>query len=442
MINAFEAGDVLTTDDGVPMTICGVAGVCGGYLVYDVEYNGRPYLLRWCSSSYLEALRAKSEDAPSKIYSRLKKMVSEGAPDEAFAWPVAVTEWERGENNSFGYVIPRIDSSAYTEFTDYLLCKVGFKNMQTMLTACINIAYSLERLYQRGIFFGCLDNTDIFINADKGSVRLAFGDKLLLQNGPVGMLGKAMYLAPEISTGAAPDEASERFTLAIILFRIMMNGQHPFVWINSLNNEDSTADGLGSAFIFDLEDGRNAPDPKRHRATLDRWLHYPKYIRELFLGFFSGRGVSDPVTRPTLEQIIDALVRLRGELMPCPVCGEGIIWVDEIGEHQCDRCQSTALAKVRLILPDKSIPLATGMYVYCCQIDPLEKELGEVAFRLLRNSEKGLFGLGNLMQGKTIAVIGKDGIKKEANHAQVAVIANGDDVVICEKKGKIEIINS
>ena len=155
--------------------------------------------------------------APKVFYENLKHNYIKQSPDKrVFLWPEDITEWIDG---TFGYVMP-LRPSGYYEVGDYLLTKVKFKSMKTVIDAAMNIVSAYRILHNNGYCYQDLNDGNFFINPNNGQVLICDNDNVAPDGTHTGIIGKPGYIAPEIILGQKekdptkrkmPDTYSDRF---------------------------------------------------------------------------------------------------------------------------------------------------------------------------------------------------------------------------------------
>ncbi len=460
MGKVLKVGDSIVSKKGVTIKITKLISAKGGQgLVYGVDYGGTPRVLKWYKNTYLNGLRNKqircnangevkkmtepdekgdtTISAAEAFYNNLCANSKNAPPTKHFVWPQDVTVWHSGSQDSYGYIMDFIDMNTYIELTDYFLFKARFKDRGAMLTACLNIIQAFEKLHVRGLSYQDLNNGNIFIKSDTGEVLIADNDNITPNGMNLGVGGKDRYMAPEVVMGHAPDKMTDRFSLAIILFRIMMAGQHPLEGVYSENNDEKTVYGKDPVFLFDPTDNRNAPVPQKHKNVLVMWPQYPEYIHKMFLAFFGKQGLTNPASRPVEALLIDTIVRLRGEMVDCPKCKEAPVFLSTKGSVQCPKCKATLTVPCKIKFPGTIIPIVPGTVVYKCQFDRTCQEFDVPAFKFMVNTAKKMYGFGNMMKDTPWVVSYPDGTRKDVSYGQVAEFKMGMKIGIGAIIGEI-----
>lgn len=154
----------------------------------------------------------------------MKRNADSGAPSNAFLWPLAVTEKQKG---SFGYIM-KLRPRGYREFSDFMLAKVQFSSMAANINAAIKICDAFQKLHIRGLSYQDMNDGNFFINPRNGDVLICDNDNVAPDKTNLGIIGKAGYLAPEIvDQKTMPNRYSDYFSMAVILF-ILFYFNRPF----------------------------------------------------------------------------------------------------------------------------------------------------------------------------------------------------------------------
>ena len=305
-------------------TILEFLGGGGQGNVYRVECNGKQMALKWYHKSTVDKMKN-----PQEFYENLKANIKKGAPTKAFLWPEELSDWIDG---SFGYIMP-LRPAGYEELTRFLLwdpktrrMKASFANITARCNAAINIIEGFRALHNDGYSYQDLNNGNFFIDPKNGDVLICDNDNVSERGVNFGIAGKQRYMAPEVVLGGSPDKRSDRFSLAVILFRMLFI-EHP------LEGKYSTPPcmtpelekkfyGSDPVFVLDPEDDRNAANNQLNTNTVRFWKIYPDYIRDLFIESFGKKSVQPPYDRVIEMTWLDAFVKLRSETVPCPHCGK------------------------------------------------------------------------------------------------------------------------
>lgn len=280
------------------------------------------------------------------------------------AWPLSPLY--DSTHNFIGFGMARI--SATTELDDLYVypSKNQTVNMKEKVKILISLCDVIDRLHGTGQVFGDFnpnnikvksDSTVSFVDADSYHVRSGIQEYRCVVCAPG-------YVAPEVikackggityadCPGSTFTKNTDHFALAIHVFRMLMNGCHPFICERYVVHGGSTP----------------APKPMDKRVesgetpffkTIPNYTtpHYapdikafPSYIRDLFKQAFVD-GHTNPNSRPNAMTWKTALARFEGELVKCNHGNNGhYYWKDY---HTCPYCEADARhnQKIRVALP-------------------------------------------------------------------------------------------
>ena len=149
------------------------------------------------------------------------------APSQSFLWPLAITETING---SYGYVM-KLRPEGFIDLGKFFCIdenpQAYFRSTLAKLTASLQICDAFSRLHQSGFSYQDINDGSFLIDPLKGHVRICDNDNIVFDGLSNGIAGKPHYMAPEVANGKIPNTASDRFSLAIILYRLFMV-DHPF----------------------------------------------------------------------------------------------------------------------------------------------------------------------------------------------------------------------
>ena len=391
VIMALKIGQTLYSTDGEPIVVKGFIGEGGQGGVYRVTYGGREMALKWYHPLFVKNINSIA------FYKNLQANIRNRAPSESFVWPEALTTWSGKKEDCFGYIMKLIPKE-YSDLTSIYMKRSKFDEVfsSRMFKACVKIAEAFDTLHNRGYSYQDINDGNFYINVKTGDVLICDNDNVTTNSENLGVIGKQRYMAPEIVLGKMPDRYSDRFSLAVVLFRLLFVGQHP------LEGQYSTPPcmterlekifyGQDPVFIFDPQDARNKPTPILNKAAMVLWPYYPDFIKSLFIKTFNKSSYQNPYSRLVVGEFITDFTRLRSSVVACPKCGKEII-LQEGKETTCHGCGAVRRAIVYVDFNGiYRTPAAPGTMLY--------SEDGPDAFaEFLLNREKTVLSIKNLTQ--------------------------------------------
>lgn len=362
--------------------------------VYRVAYNGGVYALKWYS-------KIVPTDA---FYANLVHNISLGTPEEHFLWPQAITEKIRGR---FGYIM-ELCPSGYREYGEFLSGDARFKSWDLLFKAALNIVESYFALHSMGYSYQDLNEGSFFINPDDGDVLICDNDNVAPFGRNLGVKGMPRYMAPEVVLNKArPNMHTDRFSLAIILFRLFYI-DHPlegrFTIEFPLNDENGAQlFGENPVFIYDPNNDKNRPKPDAQPNVVMRWPMFPPDLTAAFTKAFT-KGLKDINSRITEQQWREVLVKARGMLVRLD------------GKEQfvnAYKPESIPRGCRLLRTEEQVIALAPESILYKCQIDRISTDYRTpVAVVKASTANKAVYGLGNLSDQEWVCTLpGKNPVK-------------------------------
>lgn len=404
-MSEIQIGHGIETEFGGTVKVTCIIGKGRQSTVYLVESNSQQKVLK-----YYNASKVKNLD---KIRENIRRNIKDGEPNNKFLWPKYMTKVD-SKTGAFGYFMElKPDSfeyfvdimNGYKFVTDFntgniVKKKVRFSSLYAMITAVINIVNSFRQINSAGKSFHGLSEGSFFINTDTGAVLVSDCDTIAPHGTNLDMQIRSVYKAPEILTGGFPDEKSDMYSLALILFRLLFRGD-PFegektVMDVCLNEKELARHySTDAVFIYDPDNNSNRALRGIHDNVLKFWRDYPEYIKDAFVQSFT-EGVHNPEKRLTFDEWQNLFIRLRSEILSC-ICGKSnFISMTAKPEDDVFVCPSCRLKYASMKFTNRiyRMPLYIGCKIFECEIDPSTEDFLSVAGELVENKlQKGLMGI-------------------------------------------------
>lgn len=393
-MSLLKIGDTVKMKYGGEAKVLEELGSGGQGTVYKVSYNGREYALKWY---HKDAFKNKGQ----AFYQNLENNIQKGAPTDDFLWPLGITEVYNGV---FGYIM-ELRPAGYHELTEFFVGSKGkgqvrFKSFHAIADAAINIIQAFRELHNSGYSYQDINNGNFFINPDNGKVLICDNDNVSPFGTNLGVLGKQRYMAPEVVTGGDPDKQSDRFSLAVILFRLLFIN-HPLEGKRStppcMTKElERKYYGEDPIFVYDPYDESNRPIPGTDKNLKTFWPVYPDYIKELFERAFSKDVMLKKAHRVIEKEWLDVFLRLKASIVICPHCKEETI-ISQQGENECIECGKKIDVPNAIRFRTVTIPLYPGTKILMWHVDSSQNDVDTQIGEVLRNPKNpDLFGIKNL----------------------------------------------
>lgn len=394
-MGSLKVGDTVKMKYGGEAEILAEFGSGGQGTVYKVSYNGKEYALKWY---HKDVFKDKAKD----FYQNLENNIQKGAPTKDFLWPLGITEVHAGV---FGYIMD-VRPTGYYELTEFFVGskkkkQVRFQSFHAIADAAINIIQAFRELHNSGYSYQDINNGNFFINPENGKVLICDNDNVSPFGMNLGILGKQRYMAPEVVTGKNdPDKQSDRFSLAVILFRLLFIN-HPLEGKRStppcMTKElEKRYYGEEPVFVYDPNDDRNRPVPGTDKNLKTFWPVYPQYMKDLFIRAFSSDVMLKKAPRVIEKEWLDAFFRFKASIVRCPYCGEETFIVRQ-GDNICIECKKKITVPNAIQFSTVTVPLYPGTKLMMWHADSsqndVDTQLGEV---IANPGNPNLFGIRNL----------------------------------------------
>ena len=268
----------------------------------------RPEVLVKCY--HAEILAKNGPTLRHKIEAMTKVKAQFGHP--AMSWPLievfdANQEW-------IGYAMRRVSGVKLHFLAHALLYKKHFPNLnrQQLVQILLNLVQMVQQLHAQQMMIGDYNLNNFLCDPSTLAVGLIDCDSYQIQ------IGNTRYPCPVGSPDLTPLEhhgmayanvvrnpASESFSLAIILFKCLMLGRHPY---DVLDGEDPVSNLKAGRFAYGIGN-KGIPTGDWYNI----WSHMPHRIKSMFIQTFVD-GATDPTQRPTLDAWHEALTVYGKEL--------------------------------------------------------------------------------------------------------------------------------
>lgn len=430
----FEPGTVLKTIQGNDVHIERLLAESGRGAIYQVTVNGQPKALKWCTSSPLD------NDFYS-FWTRTKLKADLGAPCDSILWPEDITDLS---NDGFGYVMQLIPEG-YQDLYDILTRKVGFSSFRAIIDVATNLVLVFQQMHLAGYCY-CAHHGDFFVNPRSGRVIFTHPDYIVPIGEQFNILGNYRFMAPEVVLGSeSPGEANEQYVMSVYLFMLLclchpLEGKRSLVPALSSEYQQKLY-GSEALFMMDPENDSNGPHRLIHKNTILLWNVLPAYFQALFHRSFGKQGLTNPDSRVAEEEWVEALCRLRGDVLRCD-CGSEM-FVEEGMTGVCDVCGKPLASPLRLDLSNYSLPAVKGSRLFRCQFGeyPSEEALSPVAHVIEKKDSPGVLGIQNISGETWIATTSK-GASRTIDTNEVVPLKTGISIEICNSILRIRESNS
>ena len=235
---------IVFTDKKKRITLLGPVKTGGEGAIYIVK--NEPGL---CAKIYFKD--KINTELQSKIIAMIKNPPGENLTghkkslrSSSISWPVSVLYESSDKNAQFaGFTMPLVDTSLFNEAHMYYDPQDRMKNLGGsfswlyLLTAAFNISYVVSQIHKKGHRIGDMSATNILI-ARTAAVSIIDCDSFQIDDAELKKtyytkVATGDFLPPELMGKNFREENIDRyysdlFALGVIIFKLLMNGYHPF----------------------------------------------------------------------------------------------------------------------------------------------------------------------------------------------------------------------
>lgn len=266
----------------------------------------------------------------SERFEKLRIMVC-NPPDDptkhlkhpSIAWPIELL-CDAASGQPVGFVMPRVQnmlplSDVYT--LRARLQKLPSFDYLYLVRTAYNLCAAVRAVHRGGCVIGDLNESNVLVS-EQALVTLVDADSFQVQDPQTGrvyrsLVGKPEYTPPELQ-GCRFAEVDRRpehdaFALAVLIFRLLMEGFHPFDGVYRGRGEPPRIDERIRRGYFPYARGNRVIDPSPNAPPFE--ILHPK-LQKLFLRCFE-EGFASPAARPQVQEWLETLRRVESGLRQC-----------------------------------------------------------------------------------------------------------------------------
>lgn len=269
-----------------------------------------------------EKIRAMVENPPDDP-------TFEARGHRSLAWPEVTLYHDARRTQFAGFLMPLLDtrvfqaSHTYYDPEDRLRRFGGGFTFRHLITVASNLASAVTAVHERGHRVGDLRETNLFVSPT-ALVTVLDCDSMQVRDGRSGEIffarvGTGEYLPPELQGadfGRVDHDrtGSDRFALAVLVFKLLLNGVHPFQSRGPAVDDAPSTEAKIKKGLFPYAAGVRGATPPGY--ALPFGLLAPR-LQELCLRCFVG-GRGSAAARPAPGDWLEGLEEARSALVQCP----------------------------------------------------------------------------------------------------------------------------
>ncbi|ALU42388.1 protein kinase domain-containing protein [Pseudoalteromonas rubra] len=360
--------------------LLGKGGQGSVFLVED-DLEGAQYAVKWYN-------KAAGSIAQKE---QIQALVARGAPpilDDGihFIWPMECVTQEG--NNSFGYVMPLIDTSVFTSMNRIIdqRDKQFLQPLQATLSRiCRRLITALDAIHISGFAYCDINAGNIMMDPVNGAIVICDNDNVVINNCRPSIAGVWEFMAPEVGLGnSRPNADSDLYSVAMLIYFLWM-WEHPMYGIKA--DGYRCLDGVVRSkiyceepiFVFHPTDKSNTAIGLEPDTHVRRWYRMcPPRLKTLFIKIFTD-GVHNPSSRPRLPEWKKLFQDMEANEVTCQ-CGAKNVWDGVNKPLMCWRCEKEIKLPLCLSIPlgryeKRVMLLSTGKEVFGSQLNSLDQEV-------------------------------------------------------------------
>jgi DNA-binding helix-hairpin-helix protein with protein kinase domain len=245
----------------------------------------------------------------------------------SIAWPIEAVFFDKERTRFAGYTMPFIDTKVFKESHTYydpadrIREFGGAFTWKYLMTSAFNIANAVTSIHQKGHCIGDLRENNIlvspntliaFVDCDSFQIRDSANGKVFYTR-----VGTGEFLPPELHSVNFKNSDheriySDRFALAILIFKFLMMGTHPYQAKGPAMDDTPSTEGKIIKGLFPYCDNMDVRPPD----YAPPYEIMPPSLRDLFARCFV-EGHKNPSKRPTAREWLDALRDVIDTLKEC-----------------------------------------------------------------------------------------------------------------------------
>jgi DNA-binding helix-hairpin-helix protein with protein kinase domain len=264
----------------------------------------------------------------------------------SIAWPTELLR-DTATNQLVGFVMPRVRqmlplSEVYNPRARRR--QLPLFNYRYLVRTARNLCAAVQAVHQAGYVIGDLNESNVLVS-DQALVTLVDADSFQVRDPETGvvyrsLVGKPEYTPPELQGCSFADvdrqPEHDAFALAVLIFRLLMEGFHPFDGVYRGRGEPPELGARIRQGYFPYARGRTGIEPSPLAPPFE--MLHPD-LQALFVRCFE-EGHRNRSVRPRVEDWLEALEGAEDALQQCGQNEQHYYWVHWSGCPWCARQQA------------------------------------------------------------------------------------------------------
>lgn len=294
----------------VAQPLGGLLGTGGEGSVYRLQQ--RPDLVVKCYHGDKLAKQGDALKAKVEAMITLRDNIQKSGPQAPFSWPLLSVYDEQGQ--WMGYAMKAAAGEPMSRLAHPMLCAKKFVGLDRtgVVTYLMQFLKAVQTLHRMGVMVGDYNLNNVMCTPGSNQISLIDCDSY-----QANVQGR-WFACPVGSPDMTPPEhhgvsfdmvqrtlTSEMFSVAIVLFKCLMLGRHPY---DIVGGDDPVRNLKSGRFAYGIG---NTGVPKGPWYNI--WSHMPFRLKSMFIQTFT-EGARTPDKRHSLAEWHEALSVYRSEL--------------------------------------------------------------------------------------------------------------------------------
>jgi DNA-binding helix-hairpin-helix protein with protein kinase domain len=289
-------------------------------------------------------LQAMIERPPEHLVSRVNGRVL-----PVFAWPTHIVE--DAQRECAGFLMPEIPLQQAATLQVFMsrttMSRALSKEdccLPRRVQICRNLASAIAEIHRQHHYCVDIKPQNIYLFKDTGIVCLVDNDSFAISgNGGERFTASAYspeYVAPELlnnnlAANSVCDDRQDRFALAVLMFRLLDNGLHPFQGIPGIDTDEWNIDFCIRQGYYPHGTAAHASIKPSASSTYDLW---DEATRQMFDRAFTSTRPSERPSAAEWRNHFDQLQRTKGTFVRCSKASTDVLHIHFAG-RDCPECR-------------------------------------------------------------------------------------------------------
>lgn len=231
----------------------------------------------------------KPEKLQKSRIAKLQLMVDKKINVDGICWPIDIVKSASGY--PVGYIMKEAKGYNLSKLQNQYFMSEKFPKWKKSDIAelVLNILKKIKYLHDRNVLIGDINARNIMV-VDSSKIFFVDTDSYQIEGFPC-PVGTNEYVAKEIAgktfSKFLRTKGNENFSIAVLIFLVLINGKHPYSYIGGSDSVTNIMD-MKFPYPYRLDNELEKLIPAGPWKMI--WESYPDYLKKAFYNVFSSRG--------------------------------------------------------------------------------------------------------------------------------------------------------